>query len=239
MIIMFWHELKKKDNTLVNKKNLEYVILDVTNEEEIKKILNYSKKIWKLKVIINNAAISGWWNIWERNLEKEKEIYEVNFFAPINIMKLSQNILEENCWVLINISSISADVPVPFISTYSSTKKALESFMLAAFLEKRKSKIRCLNLKLWPLNKWLCWSSLPEEKSKYKSWVKNHLSKIQRLHWYKVENVWKYIIKFLNSNLKFKIKTLWTWANIIVFFSKIINQPFYQKFIWKAYKEIK
>ena len=227
------------DTNYKNIKNLEYIKLDVTKEDEVIEALEYSKKKWKLEVIINNAAISGWWKIWERNIEKEKEIYEVNFFAPINIIKLSQEILEENHWIIINISSISASVPVPFISTYSSSKAALENFMIWAFLEKRKSKIRCLNLKLWPLTKLLCWSSLPQEKSEYKSGVKNHLSKIQKLHWYPVEKVTDYIVKYVKTDKKFKIKTLWVWANIIVFLSKIIPQPYYQKLIWKTYREIK
>ena len=231
--------IRDLDKNCINKKNLEYIKLDVTKEEDIVKTLEYVEEIWSLKVIINNAAISGWWKIWERNIEVEKKIYDVNFFAPINIMKLSQDILEKNYWILINISSISANVPVPFISTYASSKSALENFMIWAFLEKRKSKIRCLNLKLWPLTKWLCWSSLPQENSKYKSWVKNHLSKIQRLHWYPVEKVWDYIIKYIENNKKFKIKTLWIWANIVVFLSKIIPQPYYQKLIWKTYREIK
>jgi len=234
--VLAWIREKSKKN---NKQNLEYIKLDVTVEKDILDILNYTRNIWELKVIINNAAISGWGNIWERNIEKEKEIYEVNFFAPVNIMKLSKNILEKNNWILINISSISSSVPVPFISTYASSKSALENFMIWAFLEKRKSKIRCLNLKLWPLTKWLCWSSLPKENSQYKSWVKNHLSKIQKLHWYPVEKVWNYIIKYIKTNKKFKIKTLWIWANIIVFLSKIIPQPYYQKLIWKTYREIK
>ena len=231
--------IRDLDKNCINKKNLEYIKLDVIEEKDIIRALEYSEKIWKLEIIINNAAISGWWKIWERNIEKEKEIYEVNFFAPINIMKLSQKILEENHWILINISSISANVPVPFISTYASSKAALESFMIGAFLEKRKSKIRCLNLKLWPLTKWLCWNSLPQEKSEYKLGVKNHLSKIQKLHWYPVEKVWDYIVKYVKNNKKFKIKTLWVWANIIVFLSKFIAQPYYQKLIWKTYREIK
>ncbi len=235
--VLAW--IRDLDEKYKNEKNLEYIKLDVTKEKEIKNILEYVEKIGLLEVIVNNAAISGWWNIWERDIEKEKEIYEVNLFAPINIMKLSENILEKNSWLLINISSISASVPVPFISTYASSKAALENFMIWAFLEKRKSKIRCLNLKLWPLTKWLCWSSLPQEWSKYKSWVKNHLSKIQKLHWYPVEKVWDYIVKYIENSKKFKIKTLWIWANTIVFLSKIIPQPYYQKLIWKAYREIK
>jgi short-subunit dehydrogenase len=45
-------------------------------------------------------------------------------------MKLSENILEKKSGILINISSISANVPVPFISTYASSKSALENFMI-------------------------------------------------------------------------------------------------------------
>ena len=196
--------LNKNNNT--SNKNLEYIKLDVTNQKEIESVLKYSKKIWDLKIVINNAAISGWWKIWDRDIEEEKNIYNVNFFAPINILKLSNNLLEKNEWLIVNISSISANVPVPFISTYSSSKAALENFMLWAFLENKKTKIRCLNLKLWPLNRWLCWSSLPYESSKYKAWVKNHLSKIQKIHWYPVEKVWNYIIKFIDSNKNIKLK---------------------------------
>lgn len=231
--------VKEKKQIWKNKKNLIYLKLDVTKEKEIIETLDCIKSIWKLKIIINNAAISGWGNIWERDIKKEKEIYDVNFFWPINLIKLSHNILEENSWNIINISSISADVPVPFISSYSSSKIALEKFMIWAFLEKRKSKIKVLNLKLWPLTKWLCWTSLPEEKSKYKRGVKNHLSKIQKLYWYPVEKVSQYILKHIKKEKKFQTKTLWIWAKFIVVFSKFFTQPYYQKLIWRFYKEIK
>ncbi len=218
---------------------LKVLKLDVTNEDDINESVNYIESVWWLDVLINNAAISWWWSFFDKDIKDCKELFNVNLFAPLNLLLHYKNILENKSWVVVNILSIAADVPTPFISAYSASKSALEKLCLWIYLENHKSNIRWLNLKLWPLDRWLCGSSIPSEDSRYKEWVRNHMVKIQRLHGYKVDDVSKYVSWFVDWKVKFMTKTLWLWANIILLFSKFIPQPYYQLLIWKIYRFFK
>ncbi len=212
--------------------------LDVTNIDDINNSLSIINKVGKLDILINNAWISWWGSFWERELSFEKKVFDVNLWGALNMVKTYFNQLEKNNWLIVNIGSISGLVPTPFLSSYSSSKVALEKITLWIFLEKNITNVRLLQLNLWPLNKWLCWSSIKKENDNYQEKIRKHMIKLQNKHWYEVDKVSKYILNFTKKEDKYKIKTLWLWSFIIVFLAKYIPQPYYQKLIWKYYKSI-
>ncbi len=218
--------------------NYERISLDVTSAKDRSELLRRIKAIGRLDVLINNAAISGWWDFWKRDMNIDQSVYEINLFWPLELMKICHDLLESGKWSVINISSIAGVIPTPFLASYGASKIALESQTIALYLENPHTKIRYLNLRLWPLTEGLCANKINPWDHRYKEWVKTHMEKIKHFHGYPVGKVAESIFSFLDSENKFSTKTLGTWAKIIVFLAKFLPQPWYQIRIGKWYKKI-
>ena len=218
--------------------NYEVISLDVTSAKDQSKLISRIKEIGRLDVLVNNAAISGWWDFWKRDMSIDRNVYEINLFWPLELVRICHDLLESSKWSVVNISSIAGVVPTPFLASYGASKIALESQTVALYLENPHTKIRYLNLRLWPLTEGLCANKMSKWEHRYKEWVRTHMEKIKHLHGYPVEKVAESIFSFLDSENKFSTKTLGTWAKTIVFLAKLLPQPWYQVRIGKWYKKI-
>lgn len=101
---------------------------DLSNLNGIEK-LNRFIVDHKVDVLINNAA-SGRPQKFECFSQDEIEYeFNLNLFSAIHLIKMVlPNMTFNNFGRIINISSISGVTPTPFLSVYSATKSALNSF---------------------------------------------------------------------------------------------------------------
>ncbi|MCD6362576.1 MAG: SDR family oxidoreductase [Synergistetes bacterium] len=82
----------------------------------------------QIDVLINNAGI-GIYESFERMREEDlRKVFEVNFFSPWRMTREALKYMGEGSWI-INISSITAYLPVPFMGGYGASKSALSSMM--------------------------------------------------------------------------------------------------------------
>ena len=108
--------------------NLSKVEIDVTDaqsiESGIKTIISESDKI---DVLINNACEVVIGTIETCTIEEQIDEMNVNYFGVVRMLQaVLPNMREQNSGHVINISSVSATSPVPYIETYAATKHALE-----------------------------------------------------------------------------------------------------------------
>lgn len=119
-------EKLKKDNNLINK-NVNIIKLDVTCEEDRKKVKNLN-----IDILINNAAIGIGGSIAEASIEKIRENFEVNFFGTIQLTQVFlRKMIESNQGRIIMITSALGEIPFPWLGIYSSTKAALKNISMA------------------------------------------------------------------------------------------------------------
>ena len=114
------------------------LILDVTNEDQIKEVKNQVEDILKennryLCSIINNSGIALGGPVRYLDIKQFKKQFDVNFFGLISVTKTFLDLLiSSNNYPLknkiINIGSISGKRSYPFVSPYTSSKFALEGF---------------------------------------------------------------------------------------------------------------
>lgn len=109
-------------------KNILPVFLDVTDEDLINNAYAFiSNNCEKLYAIINNAGVSFVEPV-ELIANKDlKEQFDINTFAPIKIIQKFSPLIKGG--KIINISSIAADLNIPFSSAYCASKKSLETFI--------------------------------------------------------------------------------------------------------------
>ena len=131
-------------NEKIERENLENIYtfrLNLLNKEDIEKLENFD-----LDVLISNAAIDQGGSILDIEMEKVKECYDVNLFNNLEIIKLAiNNMNRKGKGKVIIISSMLANISLPFFGIYSSSKAALSNISISL---KRELKFMNKNIKI-------------------------------------------------------------------------------------------
>ena len=123
--------------------NDEYFIIKLKSRlEDNKSLESEIKEILKEKevdLLINCAGIGIFQPHEEININKIKELIDINLTAPIILTSLLLRSLKKTKGCIINISSIEATRHSKFSALYTATKSGLRDFSLTLFEELRKS----------------------------------------------------------------------------------------------------
>lgn len=79
-------------------------------------------------ILINNAGIAVGGPVEALPLDEWRKIFEVNFFAVVNMTRLFLPLIRQSRGRVINISSISAHIAAPFLGPYCTSKFAIRAF---------------------------------------------------------------------------------------------------------------
>ena len=115
---------------LGDKSHIGTLKLDIKNEDDIKKI-----KDMDIDILISNAAVGLGGSILEADMDKVRALYETNVFSNFELIKIVlNNMLDKNKGKVIIISSMIANIPLPFLGIYASSKASVS--MLGSCLKK-------------------------------------------------------------------------------------------------------
>ena len=113
------------------------VLADVTDEKSVKAAFKtIQKKIGKdhLFALINNAGILTGGPMVHLNLDQYRQVMEVNFFGTVRMIQTFIPLMphkpkhNEHAARIINISSVLGHYGLPYTSTYTASKFAVEGF---------------------------------------------------------------------------------------------------------------
>lgn len=125
----------------------EMVCMDVTNEKSvIEGVKHIELKAGILDVVVNNAGLGLVGPIEMITDSEAKEIFETNVFGVLNVCRHTIPLLRKaGGGHIINITSIAAQMGLPFRGIYSSSKFAVEGFTESLSQEVRQFGIKvCL-----------------------------------------------------------------------------------------------
>ncbi|KAJ6553962.1 NAD-P-binding protein [Mycena vulgaris] len=120
-------------------RGIETLKLDVTDGDAIRTIRDdIAKKTGgTLDVLVNNAY----------SLEMLREIFEVNLFGPMMMVKeFARLLIAAGDARIVNIGSISGIMPIPFSAAYNASKAALHSFCNTARVELAPFNVKVINI---------------------------------------------------------------------------------------------
>ncbi len=112
-------------------KNIEVLKIDITKEQDRKKVVDLN-----IDVLLSNAAIGNSGSILESNIEDVRKIFETNLFSSLKLIQdvLKQMIEKDNGKIIV-MSSLAAEISIPFLGVYSATKASISSIIKSLRLE--------------------------------------------------------------------------------------------------------
>ena len=117
------NELKKVVEN-ENNPNLIYDLVDVSNFENINKIVTKIDENSKIDILINNAGITGpTAELWKYDINDWNKVIDINLHGTFNCCKLIVPIMiKHNYGRIVNIASVSGKDGNAYASAYSSAK---------------------------------------------------------------------------------------------------------------------
>lgn len=127
---------------------IRWIGADITKPEDRARLVEQVSSITGggLDILINNAG-KGIYATWEEMDEAElREVFELDFFAPVALTKSLLPLLASARGSVINISSAAGRIWVPCMGAYCAAKAALAMFSNSLRQEIRKHKIHVLDV---------------------------------------------------------------------------------------------
>ena len=134
------------------KTNVKIVSMDLTLEENLKKLYEENKDI---DILVNNAGFGVFGYFTDTNLEKELNLIKTNITAVHVLTKLYlKDMVEKNEGRILNVSSIAGSMPGPLMSAYYASKAYVLRLSegIREELKKKKSKVKISVLQPGPVN---------------------------------------------------------------------------------------
>jgi len=110
--------------------NFHPVTMDLTNPKSIRENFSLAlKEAGQFDVLINNAG-AGWFGPVEMQTDElVREQFQLMVHGPLELIRLAlPQMRQRNRGLIINVTSLAARFPIPYLGTYSATKAALSSF---------------------------------------------------------------------------------------------------------------
>ena len=134
------------------KTNVKIVSMDLTLEENLKKLYEENKDI---DILVNNAGFGVFGYFTDTDLEKELNLIKTNVTAVHVLTKLYlKDMVEKNEGRILNVSSIAGNMPGPLMSAYYASKAYVLRLSegIREELKKKKSKVKISVLQPGPVN---------------------------------------------------------------------------------------
>ena len=116
---------------------------DVGNFDDCKALIEFAEGFGRVDVLVNNAGISEVGLFTDLSPEREKRLFDVDLFAPMNLARLVlPGMIHEKSGSIINISSMWGQVGASCEVQYSTAKAGIIGFTKALAKEVAPSGIR-------------------------------------------------------------------------------------------------
>jgi short-subunit dehydrogenase len=108
----------------------EAVVGDITEPETRQLAVEMAQaKFGGLDILVNNAGVGALGLFEQSDPQRIRRVMEVNFFAPVEMMRLALPLLKQGVKpIVVNVSSIVGHRGIPHRSDYSASKFAMQGF---------------------------------------------------------------------------------------------------------------
>ena len=142
LILVARDEKKLEEVKKQLKTETKIVVMDISKEENCKKIYEENKDI---DILINNAGFGDCGHFEETSLDKDIQMVHTNIIAYHILTKLYlKEMIKKDSGKILNVASIAGFMPGPLMTTYYSTKNYVVRFSesIREELRRKKSKVQ-------------------------------------------------------------------------------------------------
>ncbi|MGJ5672782.1 MAG: SDR family NAD(P)-dependent oxidoreductase [Nostochopsis sp.] len=125
---------------------IDVIAKDLTEIDATNSVFEFTKqKGLTIDLLINNAGFGDYGDFVETDEERQIKMIQLNILALVDLThKYLPLMRERRSGSIINISSIAAFQPIPYLSVYSASKAFVRNFSEALWAENRQYGIRVL-----------------------------------------------------------------------------------------------
>lgn len=110
-------------------REVEIVVLDATNAESVAaSFADHYRHCGRLDLVVNAIGQSCRSSLLQPNFAQYREMMEVNFFAVVNTTLVALPWLLQHRGSLVNIATLAAKTPWPWMAPYGASKAAVANF---------------------------------------------------------------------------------------------------------------
>lgn len=121
------NQVKTVKEKLGNIKNIKVMKVDITKEEDRKKVLDLN-----IDCLYNHAGIAIGGSIIEADMDDVRTNFEVNVFSSFRLLQLVlRQMIDKDKGRIVVMSSLASHFPIPFAGIYSATKASVTSIVTA------------------------------------------------------------------------------------------------------------
>ncbi len=100
----------------------------------------------RIDVLINNAGRGSYYTACTTPMAEARAVFELNFFAPLELAQLAAPHLRETRGSIVNVSSIAGQISLPWLPVYSASKFALAAITSAQRTELRRAGVHVMGV---------------------------------------------------------------------------------------------
>jgi len=100
----------------------------------------------RIDVLINNAGRGSYYSACTTPLDEARAVFELNFFAPLDLVRLASPHIRVSRGTIVNVSSIAGQISLPWLPVYSASKFALAAITSAQRSELRRDGVNVLGV---------------------------------------------------------------------------------------------
>lgn len=109
---------------------------DITVAADRARIVDAARSLGPVGVLVNNAAVGPIFHFHEHTTADVAAVIDVNLTAPIELTRLVvSEMLAAGGGRIVNVTTVAAKLPMPYMALYSTTKAALTQLSAALELE--------------------------------------------------------------------------------------------------------
>ena len=126
--------------------NVEVIVKDLTEASAAREVFDATQaKGLTVDLLINNAGFGDYGEFVQTDCDRQIQMIQLNNIAVVALThKFLPQMRERGSGSIINVSSIAAYQPLPYVSVYAATKAFVRSFSEALWAENRQYGVRVL-----------------------------------------------------------------------------------------------
>jgi len=123
----------------------QFLFADLSSRKETEQLIDRLHADYTVHGLVNNAGFGIWGDFAEKEGVAQADVIRVDLLAPVMLAHALLPTLKKNKGFMINVSSLAAETPLPYLATYAAVKAGM-TFWSEAIRAENQGKVSIVTL---------------------------------------------------------------------------------------------